>query len=348
MEWSMRLLICSCLYLALAQSAFAQIPRNAGFESTTFAIVKARLVISPEEEIDQGTLVIRDGVIAAGGKDVPIPPDAEVIDAAGLIVYPGFIDAGTSSLIDANRGAVPSAGRPVDFSRFALAATPPDNRKSLTPEFEAPQGLKTDLSGIEARRKAGFTSVHIVPTGRIAAGRGALLTTSGLPLREALLVPATLPEFQLFGPPGAGYPATLMGACAHLRQAFLDARRHSQQQRLYEAQTPSVARPPEDPVLAALGEIADKKQTSLFFAQTQDDIHRALDFAAEQQIPAIVWGAREGYRCLERLKSEARGVIVQVNWGNEPPLEPNKPSETLVASLKDPLRVQQDRIERWK
>src|SRR5260370_1013050 len=92
-----------------------------------------------------------------------------------------------------------AAARPVDFSRFALAATPPDNRKSLTPEFEAPQGLKTDLAGIEARRKAGFTSVHILPAGRIAGGRGALLTTSGLPLREALLVPTTLPQFQLFG-----------------------------------------------------------------------------------------------------------------------------------------------------
>src|SRR5204863_552965 len=113
------------------------------------------------------------------------PSDAEVIDGTGLYVYAGFIDAGTSALLDPNRGTVPSAGRPIDFSRFALAATPPDNRKSLTPEFEAPQGLKTDLAGIEARRKVGFTSVHIVPAGRVAGGHGAVLTTSGLPLREA-------------------------------------------------------------------------------------------------------------------------------------------------------------------
>src|SRR5207302_3624252 len=134
-----------------------------------------------------GTLVIRDGLIVAAGKDLPIPPDAEVIEGAGLTVYPGFIDAGTSALLDPNRNPAPSPGRPVDFSRFALAATPPDNRKSLTPEFEAPQGLKTDLAAIEARRKSGFTSVHIVPAGRIAGGRGAMLTTSGLPLREAIL-----------------------------------------------------------------------------------------------------------------------------------------------------------------
>jgi hypothetical protein len=229
---------------ACCSYAYAQLPRNSGFESKTFAIIKARLALSPEVEIDQGTLVIRDGLIAAAGKDVPIPPDAEVIEGTGLIVYPGFIDAGTSALVDPNRTPVPSAGRTVDFSRFALAATPPDNRKSLTPEFEAPQGLKTDLTAIDARRKAGFTSVHIVPAGRIAGGQGALLTTSGLPLREALLAGTTFPQFQLFHPPGPGYPATLMGATAHLRQAFLDARRYMLHQRLYEAQAAGVIRPP--------------------------------------------------------------------------------------------------------
>ncbi len=319
-----------------------------GFESTTFAIVKAKLVVSPDEEIEQGTLLIRDGLIVAAGKDVALPADAEIIDGAGLTVYPGFIDAATSALLDPTRGVTPSAGRPIDFSRFALAATPPDNRKGLTPEFEVPQGLKSDAGAIETRRKAGFTAVHVVPTGRIAGGQGALLTTSGLPLRESLLVGTTFPQFQLFNMTGAGYPATLMGATAHLRQAFLDARRQTLHQRLYEAQTAGVARPAEDPVLHALGEVADKKLASIFIANGEDEIHRALDFAEEQQIPAFVWGAREGYRCLERLKTAARGVIVQVNWGNEPPLEPNKPSETLVSQIKDPLRVQQDKVDQWK
>ena len=345
---SCRRLTLFAISILFCSSGSAQVGRNAGFESTTFALTKARLVNSPDEEVEQGTLVIRDGLIVASGKDVAIPPDAEIIDGTGLIVYPGFIDAGTSALLDPNRNPAPSAGRAIDFSRFALAATPPDNRKSLTPEFEAPQGLKTDLSAIDARRKVGFTSVHIIPAGRIAGGRGALITTSGLPLREALLAGETFPQFQLFHPPGPGYPATLMGATAHLRQAFLDAGRHRLHQRMYEAQAASIVRPPEDPVLDALGQIADKKQTALFIANGLDEIHRALDFAEEQQVPPIIWGGREAYRCLDRLKTSARGVLMQVNWGNEPSFEPNKPAETLVAQLKDPVRVQRDRIDRWK
>jgi imidazolonepropionase-like amidohydrolase len=343
-----RLALVAVLCGISANPAPAQVQRNSGFEATTFAIVKARLVVSPEEDIEHGTIVVRDGLIVAAGKDVAVPSDAEIIDGTTLTVYAGFIDAASSAMLDPNRGTVPSAGRPIDYSRFALAATPPDNRKSLTPEFEAPHGLKTDSNAIDSRRKAGFTAVHIVPSGRIAGGRGALLTTSGLPLREALLRPATFPQFQLFAPHGGGYPNTLMGATAHLRQAFLDARRFRQHQRLYEQQTPGIARPPEDPVLHALGETAEKQQPSLFIVNGQDDIHRALDFAAEQQIPPLLWGGREAQHCLDRLKTTCRGVIVSVNWGNEPPLEPNKPSDTLVPNLKDPLRVQQDRIDRWK
>ncbi|MFN0053964.1 MAG: amidohydrolase family protein, partial [Planctomycetales bacterium] len=338
------------LLLCLGATTRAQNPvlRNAGFESKTFAIVKARIVVSPDEELDQGTLVIRDGLIVAVGREVPLPPDAEVIDGAGMILYSGFIDAASSALLIPEKAPQPPAGRPIDFSRFALAATPPDNRKGLTPDFAAHEALRSDPPLFEARRKLGLTAIHVVPTGRIASGRGALLSTSGLPPREALLQPETLPQFHLAPPPGPGYPATMMGALAHLRQAFLDAAHNQMQHQLYARQTPGVARPPEDPVLAALSDAVEKHRPSLFLAQSRDDIHRALDFAQEHHLSPVLWGVREGARCAERIKADGAGVIVQMSWGNEPPVEPNKPADALVPQLKDPERVQSDRRERWR
>jgi imidazolonepropionase-like amidohydrolase len=325
-----------------------QIQRESGFEPHAFAITRARIVVSPDEEIEQGTIVIRDGLIAAVGKDVAAPADAEIIDGTGLIVYPGFIDAASSSLLDPAKNPTPSPGRPIDYSRFALAATPPDNRKAITPEFEALRGLKSDGALVEARRKLGFTTVHVVPTGRIASGQGLLQTTSGAPLRESVLVQPTFAEFQLLAPGSGGYPATLMGATAHLRQAFLDARRHMQHHRLYEQQVPSVGRPPEDPVLHALGEIAERQHPSIFVAQSRDDIHRTLDFGQEHQLPVILWGGHEAYRAVDRVKQQARGIIVQVDWGDEPKIETDKPSEGLTADAKPPVRVQEYRRDEWR
>lgn len=322
--------------------------RNSGFESKTFAISKARIVTSPDEELPSATLVIRDGLIVAVGADVPIPADAEIIDGAGLIVYPGFIDAASSSLLEPNRIPAPAPGRPIDFSRFALAATPPDNRKSLTPDFIAHEALKTDAALVETRRKLGVTSIHVAPVGRIAGGSGSLVSTSGLPLREALVAGGTLPQFHLVGPQGEGYPATLMGATAHLRQAFLDADRYQLHHKLYSRNVSGVSRPAEDRVLTSLGEILEKKHPSMFVAQSRDEIHRALDFAFEHQLPALIWGGLEADRCIERLQKQSRGVVVQVNWGNEPVIETQKPADTLTADWKDPLRFQQDKRDRWR
>src|SRR5262249_56744340 len=47
-------------------------------------------------------------------------------------------------------------------------------------------------------------------------------------------------------------------------------------------------------------------------------------------------------------KEETRGIVLQVNWGNEPAVEPNKPGDPLGAQVKEPLRVQQERRDHWR
>src|SRR5947199_2540553 len=39
-----------------------------------------------------GDLLIVDGRIAAIGADLDIPPDTSVVDGAGLVILPGFVD----------------------------------------------------------------------------------------------------------------------------------------------------------------------------------------------------------------------------------------------------------------
>src|SRR3546814_17455091 len=46
------------------------------------------------DPIDNGTVVVADGVISAvGGADTPIPEGARVVDVSGRWVLPGFIEA---------------------------------------------------------------------------------------------------------------------------------------------------------------------------------------------------------------------------------------------------------------
>lgn len=48
-------------------------------------------IVTPDEAIENGSLVVTDGMIAAVGSAVTVPADARVIDTGGFI-YPGLID----------------------------------------------------------------------------------------------------------------------------------------------------------------------------------------------------------------------------------------------------------------
>ena len=56
-------------------------------------LIKAGRVVDPSRSMDErGDLLLRDGVVAAIQPDITPPDGARVIDAAGLVVCPGFID----------------------------------------------------------------------------------------------------------------------------------------------------------------------------------------------------------------------------------------------------------------
>ncbi len=60
----------------------------------TLAVREARIYISPDAPpIDRGTVVVRDGAIAAVGPDVPVPSDAQVLPCDHCVVTAGFWNA---------------------------------------------------------------------------------------------------------------------------------------------------------------------------------------------------------------------------------------------------------------
>ncbi|HBL48496.1 MAG TPA: hypothetical protein DDZ90_34450, partial [Planctomycetaceae bacterium] len=175
----------------IPQAAEAQAVRNVGFEPTAFALTGARVVTQPGTVLEKATVLIRDGLIEDVGTDLKIPLDADVIDCTGLVIYPGFVDAGSSELLNKEIKAPQPSERKVDFGSYALAATRPDNRNYLSPEFLANEAVVRKKDSFEKYQKAGFTTVHLLPAGKIASGQGTLLSTSELPVREATLVKST-------------------------------------------------------------------------------------------------------------------------------------------------------------
>src|SRR4029453_12457865 len=98
--------------LALATAATAQQMGNPTTQQGvtpqggTYVIRNARIITVSGPDIENGSVVIRDGKIAAVGASVNAPAGAQTIDGRGLSVYPGMIDAGTNmGLVEVPQGA---------------------------------------------------------------------------------------------------------------------------------------------------------------------------------------------------------------------------------------------------
>src|SRR5687767_7476095 len=65
------------------------------------AITNATIMTASKGTIQKGTIVIRDGKIAAVGAGVPVPAGAQVIDGTGRFVIPGIIDAHSHTAAEA-------------------------------------------------------------------------------------------------------------------------------------------------------------------------------------------------------------------------------------------------------
>ena len=59
-------------------------------------LIRNGRVVDPSQGLDQGMdVLLEDGVVSAVGERLETPADAEIFDAAGLVVAPGFLDLHT-------------------------------------------------------------------------------------------------------------------------------------------------------------------------------------------------------------------------------------------------------------
>ncbi|WP_026414001.1 amidohydrolase family protein [Actinomadura oligospora] len=96
---------------------------------TSPLLIRGGLVLSPRV-LGVADVLVRDGVIAAVGPGLPVPDDAEVVDASGRIVLPGFVDTHRHMWQGAIRGVLPDTTLPAYLGRvlggYAPAFRPED------------------------------------------------------------------------------------------------------------------------------------------------------------------------------------------------------------------------------
>jgi imidazolonepropionase-like amidohydrolase len=309
----------TCLLAATA--VFAVSPRADA--PHIYTIKGARIVTAAGAPINSGSVSIRNGLIEAVGADVPSLPGAIVIEGAGLTVYPGLIDMGNSTGLD-----VPTNQQRPDGLRTMEEVERWKRGQAFRPELMAAERLRADSADLTRLASTGVTSVLATPPGLIVKGQSALVNVTG-PVDEPqignvgdyrrglqIVRPAVALHVAFPGNvAGEGYPVSLIGAIAFVRQSFLDAQYQQLATQRYErVKAAGVARPNYDPSLDALLPALAGRLPVAFDADQSREILRALDMAQEFKLDPIITGGREADLVAADLKARNARVIYSLNF----------------------------------
>ncbi len=285
-----------------------------------YALINARIVPVTGPVIESGTLVMRDGRIAAVGSEVAPPADAIVMDAEGWTLYPGFIDAHSS--VGMPTPSRDSSGP--DVRRLAAERRERgDPTPGLDPHVTAVSLYAPQEEALQAARRMGITAAAVVPTAGILEGQSAVVALKDGAARSAIIRDrwAQHVAFEPFSRQRNDYPGTLMGVLATIRQHFSDADWYGEAWRRFSADPSSIPRPDHDDRLEALAASQARDQPVVFTAWSDNAILRTLGLVGELEVQGIVSGAIDGWRVADALK--ASGLPVLVSLDHRPRRDPS-------------------------
>jgi imidazolonepropionase-like amidohydrolase len=274
--------------------------------ASVVAITNARVHPITRPVVERGTIVIRDGRIAsieAGGQP---PAGAQVIDAKGADVYPGFIDART------NVGLSEPGPRGFDDVGEML---------EVNAALKAHIAYQWDSDAIAIARANGVTNVGVIPSGGLLGGQIAVMNLDGWSWEQAAVKPVAGVSFQfpVVGGGGRGGGGGGGGGAQNQDRRYDDMKRERDARvkrvedlltraRAY-ARMPASERP-VDWNLDALVQIVEGRAPLFVLANNERDIRDAVAFADRTSVKIVITGGLEAPLTAPLLKDKNIPVIL--------------------------------------
>ena len=284
--------------------------------STTYAITHAKLFTLAGSTIEDGTLIIRDGKIAAVGAGMDIPAGAQVIDAKGLQVYPGIFD----SITQMGLREIGAVSATVDSAETG----------NYNPDVIAATAVSPSSEHIPVTRAAGITEVLAVPgsggfdsggSTNVIGGQASAIHMAGWEIDEMLIKKSAA---MVLNWPEIETRTFDFATFSRKEKPFTDAKQEYDKQvveltdwveraRHYAQamEKGAVARYDRDLKLEALAPVVRGELPVLVFADRSREIRNAVEFCEKQKLRMILAGGAEAYKVKDLLRSKGIPVILR-------------------------------------
>ena len=287
------------------------------------AIKGATIWCPVQGTIENGTILFDETGIKAIGSDVDIPSDAEIIDASGKYVTPGFIDAHThQGLFDGTIGWAGADGNE--------AVNP------ITPELRGLDSFNPFDPALKEVVKGGVTCINTGPgSANVIGGQAFVIKPNGSGIVDEMIVLAPSGLKVAFGEnPKRVHgnekrsPSTRMGVAALLRKTLTNGENYLSEWTAYgekareakkKGEAPP-APPKRDIAMEIIAKVLKKEIPIHAHAHRADDIATAIRIAKEFDVRLVIIHCTEGHKIADHIaKSEVPAVVgPTILWVSKP------------------------------
>ena len=260
-----------------------------------------------------GDVLIKGGKIAALGEHIEAK-DAEVFDADGLLVTPGFVDAHTHIGVDEEAMRWEGA----DYNEMS---------DPVTPDMRAIDGINPMDEAFADAVSAGVTAAMTGPgSANVIGGTFVAIKLRGTDVSDMILKdPAAMKAAfgenpkSCYGQQGHKKPVTRMGVAALIRENLWKAKRYDAE--IAEADKDDSKERPFDPALEALLPVVRKQIPLKCHAHRADDILTVIRLARELDILVTLDHCTEGHLIIPQLQKAGFPVLVGLTLGHKSKIE---------------------------
>lgn len=250
-----------------------------------------------------GDILIENGKIIEIGNNIVVPLDAEVIDAQGNLVLPGFIDAHTHlGLWEDGMGFEGADGN--------------EETDPITPHLNPIDGINPMDRSFEEARNGGITSVCTTPgSANVMGGQCIAIKTFGRRIDKMVIKNPVASKVAFGENPKSCYgqeekaPQTRMAIAAMMRETLKEAEEYLDAILLHEEDDEN-EKPDYDIKMESLLPVLRRDIPFKVHAHRADDIFTAIRIGKEFNLKLTLDHCTEGHLIVEDLVEEGYPVVV--------------------------------------
>lgn len=259
--------------------------------------------------IQGGTIVWRNGIIEAVGRDVDVPFDAYVIDGGdSLHVYAGFIDGYAE-------WSSPEAKDWEETPRYR--GSPGMVRAGIRPDRRAREILEMDSDNLTAALQNGITTGNMAARGYMIPGQTDLFFIKTTLETGDLFAGGTGLQMQFEESDGV-FPGTVMGVVSRIHQLWYDAEAHRDWQTYYASNSTELTPPEHEPQLEAMYPVMEGEQRVFFKVDSKEMIERVFKLQDELGFDPVIVSGTGAWEVADELERRNIPVLASIDFPEEP------------------------------